>query len=749
MDNIRNRLLVIGVGLAFAMPALAGTETVFRRSFEYDELGRVIRVRHVDPKSDQTPATDVVVATYAYDAEGALTSATDALGRTTSMTYDALGRVVTTVDAAGKAAAFAYDADNQMIRVSDPRGLVTTYVYDGLGQLWKQTSPDSGTTSFDYDAAGLRRGMARNDGSVITFDYDGMGRLTRAIAATSERSYSYDLCTNGVGRLCVAELRENGASVSRTSHSYTPEGWLALRLDSGMDAAGETYEAAVAYAYDGLGRPTGVSYPSGLAVGYGYVNGQLATMTATINGVSHLAISNISYQPFGPIRAWTYGSGLERLIEHDKNGRAYAISAGTPAVLVQSLTYEFNRASEIVAITNGLDATQNRNYQYDPLGRLWKETVTGSEWRYDANGNRTGWIDGTVATTSYSRDEFSNRLLSSGSMSGTRHYGYDGLGNLVSQAASGSSLTYAYDGFSRLRAVTKDGVTSKYTLNALDQRASKVTTSGRSRFFYAGQNQLLAEYSSSGWKSYIWLGNELVGLVTPEQALHYVHADHLGRPESVTDGAKHVKWKARNAEYERVVVLDQIGGLNLGFPGQYYDGESGLWFNGFRDGYDASIGAYTQVDPIGLAGGSYSTYAYALGNPIKYTDPLGLDVTVCLYEGAGGFGHVGAGINTGTTAGYYPQSDAPGNPVTGTNGILRLDDPKKRQECKTIETDAEQDKRMATYMRTVAEKPGEYRLTGNNCVNFVRGLLNYGGVESSDSIKPKPFFEALPGGPKR
>ncbi len=65
---------------------------------------------------------------------------------------------------------------------------------------------------------------------------------------------------------------------------------------------------------------------------------------------------------------------------------------------------------------------------------------------------------------------------------------------------------------------------------------------------------------------------------------------------------------------------------NLRFQGEYLDRETGLHYNLFRY-YDPVSGRFTQVDPIGLAGGD-NLYAYA-PNPLTWIDPLGL------YKGEG------------------------------------------------------------------------------------------------------------------
>ena len=93
-------------------------------------------------------------------------------------------------------------------------------------------------------------------------------------------------------------------------------------------------------------------------------------------------------------------------------------------------------------------------------------------------------------------------------------------------------------------------------------------------------------------KQYIYFGGELVGYISNNK-LYYVHNDHLGRPEVLTDSQAAAVWRAQLEAFDRTVLMSSIGDFNIGFPGQYWDEEKQSWYNYFRD-YDATTGRYMQ-----------------------------------------------------------------------------------------------------------------------------------------------------------
>ncbi len=112
-----------------------------------------------------------------------------------------------------------------------------------------------------------------------------------------------------------------------------------------------------------------------------------------------------------------------------------------------------------------------------------------------------------------------------------------------------------------------------------------------------------------------------------ESDMFFVHTDHLGTPQVLTDKDQNIVWRANYTPFgEADIVVDQVE-MPLRFPGQYFDKETGYYYNYYRT-YDQSTGRYLQSDPIGLRGG-LNTYAYVGGNPVRFVDPLGLRASYC------------------------------------------------------------------------------------------------------------------------
>ncbi len=105
------------------------------------------------------------------------------------------------------------------------------------------------------------------------------------------------------------------------------------------------------------------------------------------------------------------------------------------------------------------------------------------------------------------------------------------------------------------------------------------------------------------------------------ERLTYLHTDHLNTPRLGTDNTQQVVWRWEGKAFGDSVPTGSVT-VNLRFPGQYYDAETGLHYNWNRY-YDPKTGRYITSDPIGLEGG-LNTYSYVLNNPLRFIDPRGL-----------------------------------------------------------------------------------------------------------------------------
>ncbi|WP_460985655.1 DUF6531 domain-containing protein, partial [Sinomonas halotolerans] len=184
------------------------------------------------------PAGGTLNYSYAYDAAGNVTSATDSLGNVSTLEYSAEGDLTRTASPLGSVQSMAYDAAGRVTAVTSPRGnapgadpaqFTWRYEYDALGRTIKATDPAGQYESVDYDTDGRVTRATDTKGRSTAYTYDNAGHLT--------------------------SVQGPDPNVPPTTMAYDANG----NTTSVTDSMGRT----VAFGYDAANRATSVTNPLG------------------------------------------------------------------------------------------------------------------------------------------------------------------------------------------------------------------------------------------------------------------------------------------------------------------------------------------------------------------------------------------------------------------------------------------------------------------------------------------------------
>jgi len=643
-----------------------GNRTDEKRYDSADVLKRHIDLSHDIRDREQSRTQGTFLYQTLYNAIGELDSSIDP-GATPSISqwiYDELGRQDNMTDALDQLIDFDYDVKDNLTQVVAANGATTIYTYGDLGNRLTENSPDAGNQSFSHDSAGNITQKIDGRGLTTIYQYDALNRLTTiTYNDNSQAVFQYDSATNGIGKLhSITDVS------GTTTYSYTSFGELNTKTQI---VGGQSF--IVTYNYDTNGLLDTLQYPSGMIVDYNYTSNQINNV---LIGTQSL-LTNVSYDPFGHITGWTWANGSAVTREYDLGGFPSRYSLKSK---IHDVTYD-DRA-QITALKDASDASVIQSFDYDALYRItdyngFNETRT---FGYDANGNRTSEsLNTTNFTTSVATN--SNRIQSTtGPVAKT--FTYDGAGNTVNdginsyayddrnrlRSVNNDSQGYLIsalgqrvmkydnltlgdannDGLITLADVsltadrivgktsvpgnadcTNDGNVTVHDIVCINNLlASPPNQTERIHFVYDEAGHLIGEYDLNGAviKEYIWL-QDIPVAVRENNTTYNIYTDHLTTPREITDTNGTLIWQWQSDPFgvaQPNEDPDNNSGtftFNLRFPGQYYDAETGLHYNYFRD-YDPSLGRYVESDPIGLDGG-INTYLYARANPIERIDPRG------------------------------------------------------------------------------------------------------------------------------
>lgn len=697
---------------------------------------------------------------YGYDPLGNPTMVVDSNGNQTTTAYDGLSRPSSMtlppayLGAPQPQVTLKSDGLDNLVQVSDPRNLITSYTIDGLGNKSATSSPDAGLVTTIYDAAGNLVSSKDARGKTTTYSYDSLNRpILISYASGVSTILEYDggasPTPTALGRL--TKMSDESGS---TTYTYDVFGRVLTKTQKVVSSVG-TRSLQLIYTWgnsgNAAGKLTSITYPSSMRVNYDYdsagrlsfvsVDGANSNGVGTSSGATIPVLSGVTFNGTNDVLGWVWGNGSNYQRSYDSFGRLSSYPLGDPtgtgaaAGLIRTLAYD--GAGRITAYSHASGAGAlpqfDQSFSYDGRDRLSSMALNSASYSYtyDLNGNRTARMLGGMAFGN-TVDPYSNRLtqvqVPSGSSAVTVTHTYDAAGNLTN---NGSTIATYNDRGRQSKASVAGGDVS-YLYNGLGQRVVKtgpttLVSLGAVYFAYDETGQLLGEYDANlvPISETVYLGQLPVAIVKQDRSTSVVntnvanvYADQLGTPRVITRNTDNAMlWRWDQAEAFGDTPPDQNpSGLgmfvcNQRFPGQYFDKETGNFYNYFRT-YNPSTGRYLQSDPIGLDGG-LNTYAYVGGNPTGLVDPEGLNPAA--------LGAMGSGAGTGGLLGGLGGASRSGGYGTQGGYDLRTDTYIPGPGCLTCMEARRSEKERATD--TPSWSKSHFQRPDENCAEFAKRVL--------------------------
>ena len=615
-------------------------ETAQWSRYTYDKLGRV--------KSEILPNGNVTTTNYDGLVGGRIrerrhvrTSAF-AAARTTVQEYDALGRTVRMTDPLGNRTNFEYTEYGKQKKVTAANGSVTTRTFDLRGRMLTQTDPDRGTQMSAYNALGELVSQTNARAQTATFGYDLLGRLVRRAEPEGTTVWVYDATSTGKGRLAQV----SGPDGYLRTHRYDAYG---RPLSETVTIGGERFTGS--RTYDSAGRVSTVTYPkSGLVVRHEYTaTGYLEKVRKDGScGTVYWTAEEVNAE--GQVEESLLGNGVGTTRVFDsRTGLMQSIQSGLGETSgVQDLGYVFDPYGNL---TSREDFAQGvyESFTYDGLNRLTGSTLSNAEteavlssksYRYDAVGNMLNKSDVGASDYVYGTGNAGPHAVT---VAGGHSYTYDASGNMV----SGADRTLTWTSFQKPRTMAKGSATSTFEYGPGRKRTRQVKVKGAvtESIIYVGglYEQVEKTGSATEHVHYVFAGGARIAVEAVSEAadsnttLRYLHQDHLGSVDVVTDASGAVLERLSFGAFgERRVAQGttawQDSALALsssetrrGFTDHEQLDDFGLVHMNGRV-YDPHLGRFLSPDPFvqsPLSSQGYNRYTYVNNNPLSFTDPSG------------------------------------------------------------------------------------------------------------------------------